>query len=191
MTGLDYAIVETGGVGYQVFAPRSVLQTLGDTSDSVLLFTYLHVREDALVLYGFQSPEQRAFFEQLISVTGVGPRMALGLLSAAPIDQLQLAILNENTALLSQVPGVGKKTAARLILELKGKLNLQNVQPSLANVVTATPSAAMMNAELQEILVSLGYSALEAQSAVSALPADAPPEIEERLRLALRYFGGA
>lgn len=191
MTGLDYAIVETGGVGYQVFAPRSVLHALSDTSESVLLFTYLHVREDALVLYGFQSPEQRAFFEQLISVTGVGPRMALGLLSAAPIDQLQLAIMNENTALLSQVPGVGKKTAARLILELKGKLNVQNIQPSVANVATATPSAAMMNAELQEILVSLGYSALEAQSAVSALPADAPAEIEERLRLALRYFGGA
>ncbi len=187
VAGGDYAIVETGGVGYQVFMPRSVLQSLSVGSD-VLLYTYLHVREDALVLYGFSSMDQRAFFEMLIGVTGVGPRMALGLLSAAPIDQLQLAIANENTALLSQVPGIGKKTAARLVLELKGKLDLSKVGISGAQM---PPAAAALNTELLEVLTSLGYSALEAQSAVSALPPDAPPELEERLRLALRYFGGA
>jgi holliday junction DNA helicase RuvA len=187
LTGPDYAVIETGGVGYQVFAPRPVLQRL-DSDREVLLFTHLHVREDALVLYGFDSPDQRAFFETLIGVSGVGPRMALGLLSAAPIDQLHLAIANENTALLAQVPGIGKKTAARLVLELKGKIDLSRLPGVPAG---AAPSGAgVLNAELQEILTSLGYSALEAQSAVSSLPADAPADLEERLRLALRYFGG-
>jgi Holliday junction DNA helicase RuvA len=114
--------------------------------------------------------------------------MALGLLSAASMEQLHLAIASENTVLLSQVPGIGKKTAARLVLELKGKIDLSK----LPQVAAATaPVASAVNTELQEILTSLGYSALEAQSAVSSLPADAPMELEERLRLALRYFGGA
>lgn len=187
LTGTDHAIIETNGVGYQVFAPRPVLQTMSSANGEVLVYTYLHVREDALVLYGFSSPEQRAFFETLIGVTGVGPRMALGLLSAAPLDQIHLAIASENTTLLSQVPGIGKKTAARLVLELKGKIDLSKVMPA---GTTVTPAASVLNSELQEILTSLGYSALEAQSAVSSLPPDAPNEIEERLRLALRYFGG-
>lgn len=187
LAGTDYAIIETGGVGYQVFAPRPVLQAMGGLGSTVLLYTYLHVREDALVLYGFASMEQRVFFETLLGVTGIGPRMALGLLSAAPIDQIHLAIATENTALLAQVPGIGKKTAARLVLELKGKLDLNKVMPA---GTTTAPAVSNLNAELQEILTSLGYSALEAQSAVSSLPADAPQELEERLRLALRYFGG-
>lgn len=187
-SGTDYAIVETGGVGFMVLAPRPVLQRMGEIGNSVLLFTYLHVREDALVLYGFESMEQRAFFETLIGVTGVGPRMALGLLSAAPIDQIHLAIATENVTLLSQVPGIGKKTAARLVLELKGKLDLSKMMPA---GTTTHPAASSVNAELQQVLTSLGYSALEAQSAVSSIPADAPQELEERLRLALRYFGGA
>ena len=189
--GTDYAIIETGGVGFHIFAPRPVLQEMGAIGSSVQVYTYLHVREDALILYGFSSLEQRAFFETLIGVTGVGPRMALGLLSAAPIDQLHIAIANENTTLLSQVPGIGKKTAARLVLELKGKLDLGKLGLSTPSGPAGGSPAASLNAELQEILTSLGYSALEAQSAVSALPADAPPELEERLRLALRYFGGA
>jgi Holliday junction DNA helicase RuvA len=186
-TGTDYAVIEAGGVGYQVFVPRPVLEGLGHIGNNVQVYTHLHVREDALVLYGFASMEQRLFFETLIGVTGVGPRMALGLLSAASLDQLQLAIASENTALLSQVPGIGKKTAARLVLELKGKLDLSRLPA--ASPATA-PAAAALNAELQEVLTSLGYSALEAQSAVSSIPADAPPDLEERLRLALRYFGG-
>ncbi len=187
LAGTDYAIVETGGVGYHVFAPRPVLQGMGAVGSEVLLYTYLHVREDALVLYGFSSMEQRVFFETLLSVTGVGPRMALGLLSAAPIDQIHLAIATENTALLAQVPGIGKKTAARLVLELKGKLDLNKVMPT---GTTTAPAVSHLNTELQDVLTSLGYSALEAQSAVSSLPADAPQDLEERLRLALRYFGG-
>lgn len=189
LTGPDYVVVETGGVGFHVFAPRPVIQSLGPIGSEAMLYTHLHVREDALVLYGFSTPDQRVFFETLIGVTGVGPRMAMGLISAAPVEQIHLAIANENTALLAQVPGIGKKTAARIVLELKGKLDLGKLNiPAAAG---AAPGVAAVNSELQEVLTSLGYSALEAQSAVASLPADAPGDLEERLRLALRYFGGA
>ena len=185
--GADYAVIEAGGVGYQVWAPRGVLQELGQVGDEARVHTYLLVREDALLLYGFATLAERSFFEQLLTVTGVGPKVALSLMSSVPLDQLQLAIATENATLLSQVPGVGKKTAARLILELKSKIALGAVVPTFAS---APPGLAQTNAEVQEVLQSLGYSAAEAQAAVAALPSDASPELEERLRLALRYFGG-
>ena len=185
-TTADYAIIEAGGVGYQVWAPRGVLGALPAVGDEARLFTYLLVREDALLLYGFTSLAERAFFELLLTVSGVGPKVALSLMSSVPLDQLQLAIASENAAVLAQVPGIGKKTAARLILELKAKINLAGMPAS----ASATGSAARDNLEVQEALQSLGYSAVEAQAAVAALPADTPPELEERLRLALRYFGG-
>lgn len=185
--GTDWLVVETGGVGVQVWVPRPVRDALGTPGAEARLWTYLHVRADALVLYGFAVPEQRQFFETLIGVAGVGPRMALGLLSAAPLEQLVLAIAQENTAVLAQVPGIGKKMAARLVLELQGKLDLAGLP---APVAGAAPGAVAVKGELHEVLVSLGYTALEAQAAIGALPADAPPELEEQLRLALRYFGG-
>ncbi len=188
-TGADSVVVEAHGVGYAIFVPTPVLQSLGAIGDEVLLHTHLHVREDAMILYGFDAPTQRTFFEMLINVSGVGPRMALGLLSAAPLDQLQHAIASENVAVLSQVPGVGKKTAARLILELKGKLDLRHLPPVAGGNVV--PITAAINGELIDVLTSLGYSQLEAQSAVASLPMDAPMDLEERLRLALRSFGGA
>ena len=151
------------------------------------LHTYLLVREDALVLYGFSNLGERAFFEMLLSVTGVGPKVALSLMSSVSLDQLQLAIASENVTVLSQVPGIGKKTAARLILELKSKIDRTGI-PTMA---LPSESGGRVNVEVQEVLQSLGYSAIEAQSAVAAIPADAPEEIEERIRLALRYFGGA
>jgi Holliday junction DNA helicase RuvA len=186
--GPDYAVIEAGGVGYQVWAPRGVLQALPPVGDEAKLHTYLLVREDALLLYGFATHAERSFFEMLLTVSGVGPKVALSLMSAITLDQLQIAIASENATMLAQVPGIGKKTAARLILELKSKINLGAVAPALAS---APPGIVHANVEVQEVLQSLGYSAAEAQAAVAAIPADAPPELEERLRLALRYFGGA
>jgi holliday junction DNA helicase RuvA len=187
-SGTDYVIVETGGVGYQAFVPRSIFGRIGQPGDEVLLHTHLHVREDALSLYGFISADQRALFEVLIGVTGVGPKVALNMLSAASPEELRTAIAREDTVLLARVPGIGKKTAARLILELKGKL-------ITAGLVPATPGASAgtiaLNAELADVLTSLGYSASEAQTAIASLPADAPDDLEERLRLALQHFGGA
>ena len=185
--GADYAVIEAGGVGYQVWAPRGVLGQLPSVGQEARLHTYLLVREDALILYGFSNLAERAFFEMLLTVSGVGPKVALSLLSSVALDQLQLAIATENIGVLSQVPGIGKKTAARLVLELKSKID----RGGLPAMALPTESGGRVNVEVQEVLQSLGYSAVEAQSAVAAIPADAPQEIEERIRLALRYFGGA
>lgn len=184
--GADYAVIEAGGVGYQVWTPRGVLRQLGQIGDEARLHTFMLVREDALLLYGFATLAERSFFELLLTVTGVGPRVALSLMSAMSLDQLQIAIASENSAVLAQVPGIGKKTAARLILELKSKINLAAVAPALDS---AAPGVSRVNAEVMDVLQSLGYSAAEAQSAVAALPSDAPMELEERLRLVLRSFG--
>jgi Holliday junction DNA helicase RuvA len=169
-----------------VYAPRTVLGSIGEIGAEVLLYTHLHIREDILQLYGFASSDQRHLFETLLAVSGIGPKVALSLLSSATPDELRIAIASGDTARLSRVPGIGKKTAERLVLELKGKVDIKGLP--LASV---TPAQAAANAELSEMLGSLGFSAAEAAAAIAALPADAPPELEERLRLALRYFGGA
>lgn len=183
--GVDHAILEVSGVGFQIYAPRSVLGHIGQIGDPAMLHTYLHVREDALLLFGFDSPAQRALFELLLGVTGIGPKVALALLSAASPDELQTAIAREDTTMLARVPGIGKKTAARLVLELKGKFGTMAIPAASAG----TLGLMALNTEVIEILMSLGYSGTEAQAAVSSLPANAPSDTEERLRLALQYFG--
>lgn len=182
--GADHVVVETGGVGFLVYVPRLVLNALGAIGSEVRLYTHLHIREDMLALYGFATLEQRSLFELLLGVTGIGPKVALNLLSAAPPDELRMAIASGDTARLARVPGIGKKTAERLVLELKGKIDLRG----LAAPAAVAPAVMAANAELAEMLISLGFSAAEASAAIASLPPDAPPELEERLRLALRYF---
>jgi holliday junction DNA helicase RuvA len=184
--GVDHAVVETGGVGFLVYAPRNVLGALGEIGGEVRLYTHLHIREDLLALYGFATSDQRHLFETLLSVSGVGPKVALSMLSSAPPDELRAAIAGGDTTRLARVPGIGKKTAERLVLELRGKLDFKGLPAT-----GATPALMTANAELAEMLVGLGFSAAEASAAIAALPADAPAELDERLRLALRYFGGA
>jgi len=182
--GTDHAVVEVHGVGFLVLAPRPVLRELGAAGTVVAFATSLQVREDALTLYGFADAEQRRLFETLIGVSGVGPKVALALLSSLDAPALRQAIATSDLARLARVPGIGKKTAERLVLELRGKLG-----PAAAS---AAPSAtAALDAELAGLLVSLGFSQAEAATAVAALPADAPTELDERLRQTLRYFGGA
>ena len=184
-SGHDYLVLDVHGVGLLINVPKPVAQAFSQRPDAVKVYTYLHVREDALTLYGFESPAQRALFELLLGVSGIGPKVALGLLSAASPEDLQVAIAREDTLMLSQVPGIGKKTAARLVLELRGKFTTMVIP------ATTEPGQMALNSELAEILMSLGYSATEAHAAINALPKDAPAEIEERLRVALQYFGGA
>jgi holliday junction DNA helicase RuvA len=183
----DHLVVETGGVGFLVYAPRPVLAAAGAIGEPIMLYTVLIVREDALSLYGFASVAQRALFERLLSVSGVGPRVALSLLSAGAPEEISGAIAHGDTARLARAPGVGKKTAERLVLELKGKLDLGGLPPPPAGAPAGTSA---LNSELAELLTSLGYSGTEAAAAIAGLPADAPTDLEERLRLALRYFGG-
>ncbi len=185
----DHVVIETGGIGFRVYAPRPVLGNLGSVGDEVYLLTWLQVREDALTLYGFADAEQRALFETLLGISGVGPRVALALLSATTPEELRLAVAQNDTARFARVPGIGKKMAERLALELKGKLDLRNLPT--ATTPALPPAAVAANNELSALLVSLGYSSAEASAAIAALPPDAPPDLEERLRLALRYFGSA
>lgn len=186
-SGADHLVLETGGVGFLIFAPRSVLASAGSPGDTLQLYTNLQVREDSLTLYGFSSPAQRQLFETLLGVSGIGPKVALSLLSSASPDELRAMIAAGDVARLSKVPGIGKKTAERLVLELKGKLDLRGLPAASAS----TPALASLNADLADMLAGLGFSAAEANAAIAALPADAPPDLEDRLRLALRYFGGA
>jgi Holliday junction DNA helicase RuvA len=187
-TGVDHLVIETGGVGYLVYAPRPVLGVAGAIGDTLFLYTALIVREDSMTLYGFATVEQRQLFESFLSVSGVGPKVALSLLSMGAPEEIRGAIAHGDTARLARVPGIGKKTADRLVLELKGKLDLKGLPTPAAGT---PPAAVAVNNELAELLTSLGYSGPEAAAAIAALPADAPADLEERLRLALRYFGGA
>jgi holliday junction DNA helicase RuvA len=182
----DHAIIEVGGVGLLVYLPRQVLASLGATGDQVQLYTNLQVREDSLTLYGFATTEQRQLFETLLHVSGIGPKVGLSLIGSGSPDELKAAIAAGDVTRLSRVPGIGKKTAERLVLELKGKIDLRGVVAS----ANTTPAVMAVNTELAEMLTSLGFSAAEANAAINALPADAPSSLEDRLRLALRYFGG-
>jgi len=177
----DSLIVSVGGVSYRVYVPTTTLSTVGAVGDPVRLFTHLHVREDALTLYGFQTPEERTLFELLLTVTGVGPKVALSLLSAYPAEMLQRAIAAGDLDLLSRVPGIGRKTAARLVVDLKGKLDLGRL--------TAAP-VSPADAELMDALTNLGYTQAEAQAAIQSIPPDRAHSVEEKLRLALQYFVG-
>ena len=120
----NYAVVEAGGIGFKIFMPKSIVANLPDAGASVKIFSYLNVKQDGMDLYGFLSPKELELFERLISVSGVGPKSALGIMGVAAADQIAAAINEGKSELLTRVSGVGKKTAERVVLELKGKLSL-------------------------------------------------------------------
>ena len=178
--GNNWAIIDVGGIGFQVYMPTSTLSTLGAIGEEVELHTHLHLREDNATLYGFATAEELGLFQALISVSGVGPKLALAMLSTMSAEKLAMAISTGSVDLLTMVPGVGKKTADRLILELKGKLAWIGAPAELAPEDTEVLSA----------LTSLGYSIREATRAVATLPQDQKLSLEEKIKLALQYFGG-
>lgn len=183
--GSDWAIVEVGGVGFQVRVPASILEELGEVGEMVRLYTRLLVRDEVVALYGFATPDQLELFDLLLGVSGIGPRLALALLSATSPETLRLAIAREDVEVLMRVPGIGRKTAGRMILELKGRIDLGRL--GLPGGTGLSPE----QAELVEVLGSLGYTAAESRAAVASLPPEAAGQpLEDRLRLALRYFGG-
>jgi Holliday junction DNA helicase RuvA len=181
--GADHALVAVGGVVLRIASSATTLRELGEIGAPVALHTYLYVREDSLQLFGFRTLEELRLFETLLGVTGVGPRLALSILSFASVDQLQAAILSEDTALLSKVPGVGRKTAARIILELRGKL-------TAAVGATGRAAADQATSEVIEALQALGYTTAEAVQAVEALGEEARGLTpEQRVFAALRQLG--
>ena len=173
-------ILEVGGVGLRVFVPNP-LRTRTKPGELLMLYTHLVVREDALTLYGFESQAERELFNTLLGVDGVGPKAALSVLSTLTLDAVQRAIFADEVDILNRVPGIGKKTAQKMAIHLKDKLKPVD---ALASVAAMTDR----DSEVLAALTSLGYSVVEAQAAIQALPKDAPEDTEERLRMALQYF---
>jgi Holliday junction DNA helicase RuvA len=177
----DSLVIGLGGLGVRVFTPTDLLARVRP-GEVLFLHTHLHVREQELALYGFASEQDLALFQLLLGVSGIGPKSALSVLSNMPVDALRLAISQEQPGVLARIPGIGKKTAEKIVLELKDKVGgAEGVPPELAALSEA-------DAEVIDALTALGYSIIEAQRAVQALPREVR-DIEERLRLALAGFG--
>ncbi len=175
-------IIETGGVGLRVFVPAP-LRTRMQAGETTMLYTHLVVREDAWNLYGFETKADRDLFNLLLGTDGVGPRTAMAVMSGTSLDLLQRAVFGEDPDLLGRVPGVGKKTAQKIVLYLKDRLKPTDALQSIAVMSDA-------DSEVLAALTALGYSVVEAQTAIQSIPKDAPQDVEERLRLALQQFTG-
>jgi|FLYL01.1.fsa_nt_gi Holliday junction DNA helicase RuvA len=179
--GPDHLVVDVNGVGYLVFVPAGlVARALPDSS--VTLYTHMVVREDSLTLYGFAEAHEERLFETLLGVSGVGPKAALALLSALSADELAGAIAAGNAAALARAPGVGKKLASRIVLELREKMGAAGAAPAAAGVESEEVAAALM---------ALGYSQAEANEAVARADLETAGTLEEKVRLALGYFARA
>jgi len=176
----DSLVVDVGGVGFRVLVPAPLLASLR-VGDMVSLFTNLQVRENGLVLFGCSGPEEMALFQQLISVSGVGPKLALALLSTISPDALRLAIGQGQAEVLTRVPGIGKRSAERIIFHLKDSMPVGDLPEAVSELSLA-------DTEVVEALIALGYSVVEAQRAVQGLPPEVT-EVEDRLRMALGRFG--
>lgn len=173
-------VVRVGGVGIRVFVPRSVLENTGGVGRTIQLATHLIVRETELTLYGFQSDEDRDLFEVLISVRGVGPKVALAILSTLSPELLKSAIMREEANVLQRVPGIGKKTAERILFQLRDKLDFTTEAQTI-------PLVSDIDADVIDFLTGLGFSIVEAQAVLQKLPREVT-DVNERLQLALQFL---
>ncbi len=176
----DGLVVGLGGLGLQVAVPAAIRQR-ARVGDEIFLYTHLIVRQDALSLYGFETREERDIFILLLGVDGIGPKSALGILSTLSPDLIRRAIFHEQPEVFTRVPGVGKKTAQKILLQLQDRIQ----------AVSGLEMAASYNdtdTEVVDALTALGYSVVEAQSALQSIPKDTPADVEARLRAALQYF---
>ena len=179
----ESALIEVNGIGYSVAMSYHALSSLGSKGDEVLVLTYFYVREDALVLYGFVDEEERSLFERLITVSGIGPKVALSALSRFKATELIAAIVSQDVATVQKIPGVGKKTASRIVLELKDALGQSEVGPLFA---TSTGSSQSFDGAA-DALLSMGFTQTEAELALKDAPADASES--ELIRYALKRLG--
>ncbi len=177
----DSLVVSLSGLGLRVFVPAHLRSSLR-TGESVDLHTYLVVREDALSLYGFETVDERDFFILLLGVDGVGPRTALNVLSILNPDAIRRAVASEQSEIFSRAPGIGKKTAQKILIHLQGRIHTETPLGPVASRLSE------VEAEVLAALTTLGYSVVEAQAALQTIPRGAPEDVESRLRLALQYF---
>lgn len=185
----DYIIVENQGIGFELLVPGSVVQALPQVGNTVKVYTYLHVREDAQQLYGFLTKDQLDMFKLLITVNGIGPKGALGILTVMDVDALRLAILSDDAKSIAKSPGIGAKTASKLILELKDKCHLEDVFNQSPDI-GVQPVAGVMDNEARndaiQALVALGYSASEATTAVRKTDVTPDMTVEDILKQSLK-----
>ena len=185
----DRLILENGGIGYEIFVPASVLDAGIRQVQELKVYTYLHVREDALQLFGFQSRDELQTYRLLLGVSGIGPKAAIGILSAMSVDTLRFAVLSDDAAAIAKAPGIGKKTAQKLILELKDKFSLEEAfEKKLAanQQDAAEPVSEDAASEAVQALVALGYSGTEALQAVRKVEGAADMDTEAVLKAALK-----
>ncbi len=175
----ETVIIDINGLGIEVFVPKPLL---GETEagDLLYLYTYMLVREDNISLYGFASLEEKQLFLQFLAVGGIGPKLSLSILSSLSIDNSRSAILREKPDYFSRVPGIGKKTAQKIIIQMQGKL--PEGEGLGVRSITDVDDAVV------DALISLGYSVVEAQTALQTIPKDTPDDVESKLRVALQYF---
>ncbi len=173
-------LVDVGGVGYRVLVPLGAIPAL-EPGSGAFLFTHLHVRDDAMILFGFPTRDERDTFEVLIGASGVGPKLALAILSVHSPGVLRRALLDDDVGALTLVPGVGKRTAQRLLVELKARLEVPALEPT-----DAAPGTTSARAEVREALTGLGYQADEVRDVLAQLPQDGP--VEDLLREALKLL---
>jgi len=176
----DFLIVEVGGIGLEIQATKATCKQT-KMGDRIFLYTHLVVREDLLALYGFESMEERDLYSMFLGVSGIGPKTGMSIISTLNPDTIRRAILENQVDVFSRVPGIGKKSAAKILLQLQGKIPADMLQQ-------VTLVSGDVDTRVFEALTSLGYSVMEAQSALQSIPKDASCEVEERLKLALRYF---
>jgi Holliday junction DNA helicase RuvA len=173
-------IIESGGVGLRVFVPKPLRERM-KTGEAIFVFTHLVVHEDEWKLFGFESQADRDLFTTMLSVNGVGPRTALAVLSTLNLETVQRAVFSEEPELLSRVPGVGKKTAQKMVLYMHDRLKPISGLDRIASLSDT-------DSEVLAALTGLGYSVVEAQTAIQSIPKEASQDVEERLRLALQQF---
>jgi len=175
----ETVIMDINGLGFEVFVPKPLLSET-EAGDLLYLYTYMLVREDNIALYGFTSLEEKQLFLQFLAVGGIGPKLSLSILSSLSIDNIRSAILSEKPDYFSRVPGIGKKTAQKIIIQMQGKL------PDSDGL--AIRSITDVDDAVVDALISLGYSVVEAQTALQTIPKNTPDDAETKLRVALQYF---
>lgn len=186
--GNDYVVLDNHGIGFLIYTPSSVLDELPNRGETVRMYTYMYVREDQMTLYGFLNRDDLQIFKMLISVSGIGPKGALGILSTISPNQFRFAVISGDAKAISKAPGIGPKTAQKLIIELKDKLKIEDVFEE--DTVSSSGSDLDHNAQKEAMmaLVSLGYSETEAFSALKKIQATPDMDSEALLKLALKQM---
>ncbi|MCI6654727.1 MAG: Holliday junction branch migration protein RuvA [Clostridium sp.] len=187
-------IVENNGIGYEIFVPVSVIGNMPLVGSEVMIYTYMHVREDALQLFGFLDRDTLEIFKLLITVSGIGPKGAIGVLGTLSADDIRYAVMAEDAKTIAKAPGIGAKTASKVVIELKDKLKMRDVAENISSEIDGQQSifddggSKQAVSDAIEALVSLGYSATEATKAVRKADAGDDVTVEELLKLSLKYL---